>query len=102
MDEFGYCLIEAALSDEQVAAIRTRLHEQKAAEEALDVSYQGADGKQLVKFLVNKGRMFRDLLFTPSVRSIVDHVLGPAYLLSSFHAHFAPPGRILGCGAVRG
>ena len=42
--------------------------------------------------LVNKGRIFRKILFTPSVRAVVDYVLGADYLLSSFSANIAKPG----------
>ena len=35
MDDFGYCLLKGALSPDELAAIRTRLFEQKEAEERL-------------------------------------------------------------------
>ena len=48
MDDFGYCLLEGALSPEQLNAIRARLFEQKEAEEQLGVEYHGKDKKQLI------------------------------------------------------
>ena len=92
MDKYGYCMLANVLSSAEVAAIRERLMEQKAAESELGVAYHGADKKQIIKFLVNKGQVFRDILFHSGVRALVDHVLGAAYQLSSFHAHFAHPG----------
>ena len=35
------------------------------------------DKKQIVAFLINKGQGFRDLLFHPTLRALVGHVLGP-------------------------
>ena len=49
MDDFGYCLLEGALSPDQLIAIRARLCEQKEAEEQLGVAYHGEDKKQLIK-----------------------------------------------------
>ena len=49
IDDFGYCLLKGALSPDELAAIRTRLLEQKEAEEQLGVEYHGEDKKQLIK-----------------------------------------------------
>ena len=92
MDKFGYCVLTNVLSINEVDALRTRLFEQVEAEEQLDKTWVNPIGKQLVKFLVNKGQVFRDLLFQPNYRAVVDHVLGPEYLLSSINAHIAYPG----------
>ncbi len=54
MDDFGYCLLEGALSPDQLNAIRARLFEQKEAEEQLGVAYHGDDKKQLIKFLLRR------------------------------------------------
>ena len=70
MDDFGYCLIKGALSPDELAAIRSRLFEQKEAEEQLGVEYHGEDKKQLIKFLLNKGAVFRDLLMHPSLHAL--------------------------------
>ena len=93
MDEFGFCLLAEVLSPGELALIRERLHEQKAAEEALGVTYEGADKKQIVKFLLNKGRVFRDIVLRENVHEIARHVIGGKYQLSSYHAHFAQPGQ---------
>ncbi|MCS5569080.1 MAG: phytanoyl-CoA dioxygenase family protein [Pseudomonadales bacterium] len=92
MDDFGYCLLEGALCPDQLIAIRARLFEQKEAEEQLGVEYHGKDKKQLIKFLLNKGKVFRDLLLHPALHELLRHVLGTTYQLSSYHAHFAHPG----------
>ncbi len=92
MDAFGYCLLKDALSKNQLSAIRHRLLEQLAAEEQQGFSLKLPDGKQLVRFLINKGKVFLDPILYEGLHSIVKHVLGKSYLLSSYHAHFAHPG----------
>ena len=92
IDDFGYCLLGGALSPDEVAAIRARFFEQKEAEEQLGVAYHGDDKKQLIKFLLNKGKVFRDLLLHPPLHELLRHVLGTTYQLSSYHGHIAHPG----------
>lgn len=92
MDQFGYCIVEDVLSQNEVEAIRNRLSEQAAAEAQLGITHKMPDKKQLVMFLLNKGKVFRDILLNPRLHEVIQHVLGDEYLLSSFHAHFAHPG----------
>ncbi len=100
LDKHGYCFIENALSSDEVAALRTRLEEQAAAELQRGDAYQdaGPDGagvNQRLWFLVNKGKVFRDLLFHKRARELVGHVLEKEYVLSSFTANIARPGGIM-------
>ena len=44
--------------------------------------------------LINKGRVFQDMLLHSGVRNIVDHALGNDYLLSSHSANIAKPGGV--------
>jgi ectoine hydroxylase-related dioxygenase (phytanoyl-CoA dioxygenase family) len=118
IEDFGYCLIANALGPGEVKAALKRLKEQAAAEleqgaafedggqkqqwgaftddrgRLKQQAYTAASGgvNQRVWMLVNKGRIFRKILFTASVRAVVDHVLGEDYLLSSFSANIAKPG----------
>ena len=92
MDEYGYCLIRDALRPEQVDALRIRVFEQLEAEVQLGKNNVLPDRKQLVRFLLNKGQVFRDILFHERVRDMIGHVLGQEYLLSAYHAHVAHPG----------
>jgi len=120
IDHYGYCLIENALDPVVVNAALKRLKEQAAAELEQGAAFEdggprqqwGAftDGKgrprqqaytaaaggvnQRVWMLVNKGQVFRDILFTASVRAVVDHLLGDDYLLSSYSANIAKPGGV--------
>lgn len=92
LDEHGYCVVEGAISAAAAAALRERLTEQAAAEAQLGQTSVLPDKKQLVYFLLNKGQGFRDLLFHAAMRGLVEHLLGPRYLLSSYNGHLALPG----------
>ena len=92
LDEHGYCVVEGAIGAGAAAALRERLVEQAAAEAQLGETHQLPDKKQLIYFLLNKGQGFRDLLFHPAMRSLVEHVIGRHYLLSSYNGHLALPG----------
>ena len=92
MDEYGYCLLKDALSPEQVDALYSRVLEQLEAEVELGKNNVLPDKKQLVRFLLNKGQVFRDIVLHESVHDVIGHVLGEEYLLSAYHAHIAHPG----------
>jgi len=92
MDEYGYCLLKDALSREQVDALYARVLEQLEAEVQLGKNSVLPDKKQLVRFLLNKGQVFRDIVLQASVHDVIRHVLGEEYLLSAYHAHIAHPG----------
>ena len=120
IDEFGYCLLANAIPAEQLAAVRTRLEEQAAAELQAGLAFEDGGAKQQwgaftdeqghirqdafsakaggvnqrVWMLVNKGQIFLDMLAQPNMRTIVGHVLGKDYLLSSYGANIAKPGGI--------
>ena len=89
LDEYGYCLLKDALAAEEVEALRSRALEQLEAEVQLGINPVLADKKQLVRFLINKGQVFRDMVLHEGLRELVRHVLGQEYLLSAFHAHVA-------------
>jgi ectoine hydroxylase-related dioxygenase (phytanoyl-CoA dioxygenase family) len=92
MDEFGYCILEGALDADTARAARGRLLEQLAAEEEMGISYLTPDKKRFVRFLLNKGEVFRDIVLHPWLTEMVGHVLGERFLLSSYQGHIALPG----------
>lgn len=120
IDEFGFCLLENALGPSQVTELRTRLVEQAEAEKQRGLAYEDggkdqnwgafrdADGRirseaftaesgginQRLWMLVNKGKVFHQVLYNEGVREIVSHKLGEDYLLSSYTANIAKPGGI--------
>ena len=118
LDRHGYCLLAEALEPNQLAALRTRLEEQALAEREAGVGYfdgasdqnwgafRNADGSlredafgaanginQRVWMLVNKGQVFLDLLSHAMARELVGHLMGEHYLLASYTANIANPGR---------
>src|SRR5215469_11139838 len=95
LDSDGYCTIENVLSSEEVKALKARLIEQAEGERARGVSFHdggAARPNQRVWMLVNKGRVFRDLMLHPIVDALMGHLLGSDYLLSSLTANIAGPG----------
>ncbi|MDZ4850350.1 MAG: phytanoyl-CoA dioxygenase family protein [Pirellulaceae bacterium] len=93
--EFGYCVIENALSPSEVKALKDRLTDQAAGERERGRAYLDggkASMNQRVWMLVNKGKIFRDLMLHPLVDSMMGDLLGPKALLSSLTANIAGPG----------
>ena len=101
LDEYGIAIHRAALSPDEVAALKERLTEQAELERKYDVAlisnqsftgetwYGGADGEfpawQNVTLLVNKGRVFIDLVLNnPLIHEYCKHVFDSTpYQLSS-------------------
>lgn len=97
MDRHGFCIMADVLSAELVSELRTRIDQQAAAERALglqqlDDVQAHDDGNQWVYMLINKGRVFQELLKARLARELVEHVLGTDYLLSDFAAAITHPG----------
>ncbi|MCP5431797.1 MAG: phytanoyl-CoA dioxygenase family protein [Alphaproteobacteria bacterium] len=90
---FGYGILENALSAEELAVLRERTLEQAAGERAHRLgTFDGGGANQRLFFLVNKGRVFRDLVLHPLVDTFMSHLLGRDWLLSSLTANIAGPG----------
>lgn len=93
LDHYGIARITDALDPELLAAVRSRIEEQAAAERATGVSFHdGGGANQRVWNLVSKGEVFRNLLFHPIVTELAHHVLEGDYALSSHTANIAGPG----------
>lgn len=80
MDAFGYCLLKNALSQDELEAVRARLLEQLAAEEQQGYGLHLPDRKQLVRFLINKGKVFEGIVLHEGLHAVLNHVLGESYL----------------------
>lgn len=95
LDQQGYCIIPDVLTAEQVSGLRERLAQQAQGELARGVAFR--DGgptspNQRVWNLVNKGRVFRDLMLHPVIEQLMSHLLGEDFLLSSLTANIAGTG----------
>jgi ectoine hydroxylase-related dioxygenase (phytanoyl-CoA dioxygenase family) len=88
----GFCIVQDVLPPEQVAALRSRVIEQGQGEDATGEGFHDSKANQRIWMLVNKGRMFRDLVVHPFAESMMRHLLGREFLLSSLTANIARPG----------
>ena len=113
--EFGYCLVENALSYDQLSTLRTRLDDQSAGERAANVARYTAQDKygvfssQSLLTLINKGECFRELVELaertvakgPLLEQLIEEMLGREFLINSIAAAIAGPGgtpQMLHCG----
>ncbi|MCW0216499.1 MAG: phytanoyl-CoA dioxygenase family protein [Pseudonocardia sp.] len=102
LDRWGYCLVAEALSPEEVARVRARLVEQAAAEAAAGIGrfdsgshpskHEGEGVNQRVSTLMNKGEEFQEVATHAGIGSLLQHVLGERFLLTSFTANITTPG----------
>jgi len=91
--EHGYCLVEGALDEARLTAIKTRLAEQAEAEIADGTDYvYDAGSNQRVWNLLNKGEVFEELAQDPLVCRFMAHLLDSDFLLSNIDANIAGPG----------
>lgn len=93
----GFCVVENALSSEQLNSARTRFVQQAAAEAAMNASTgqnhaNNAQGNQWVGMLLNKGDIFFDLIDHPHTTELISSVLGADYTISAFDGHIQHPG----------
>lgn len=89
---WGYCIIQDALSASEVGSLRERMIQQAAGEDASGVGFHDSGNNQRIWMLVNKGRVFRELVEHPLAVEMMTDLLGPDFLLSSLTANIARPG----------
>ena len=68
LDAQGYCIIPNVLSRAEIMALKSRLTEQAEGERARGVAFHDggpARPNQRIWMLMNKGRVFRDLMLHP-------------------------------------
>jgi ectoine hydroxylase-related dioxygenase (phytanoyl-CoA dioxygenase family) len=99
MDGQGYCIVQDLIPAEQLAKLHHRIDSQSKAERNFGVANMDqvqseGDKNQWVYMLINKGETFQQLFDQPMVHEIVNHVLGPNFLLSDFSATIAQPGNL--------
>jgi ectoine hydroxylase-related dioxygenase (phytanoyl-CoA dioxygenase family) len=94
LDAQGYCIIPGVLTGAEIASLRSRVVEQAEGERASGVAFHdGGPGRpnQRLWMLMNKGRVFRDLMLHPIIETLMGHLLGSDFLVSSFTANIAHP-----------
>ncbi len=94
----GYCIIENALSEGQVATMVQRLEEQATAELGEGLTGFGTPEQpeesvtQWVTMLLNKGECFKDLTLNPPVYELAREFIGEHCILSDLSARITRPG----------
>ncbi len=92
LDEHGYVVLRKALTPEKADDLRNRSAECVASEKA-DGEHVYFDGQaQRVWNLVNKGRIFEEMIQLPQVLALHEHLLGDDCILSSFTVNLIGPG----------
>ena len=98
LSEYGLCFVHDVLSGSEIDTLRNALDGQAAAERALgELAPPGALGnKQSVSNMVNKGRVFLDLVERRETDELAGFLLGRNFLISSitggmFHAPTTEP-----------
>lgn len=95
LETWGYCVIERALEGEALEAVRARLMEQAAAERRLHNMKNPANTdpvNQWVGMLLNKGQPFFRLIEHELAMGLIEHLIGPDYLISCVDAQIQHPG----------
>ena len=109
----GYCIVADVLSPTEVKALRERLEAQAKAERDRQIAYEFAGHvheagtenfiemcgpeettprHQIVGVLINKGRVFRDLVQHPVPDRLASALLGANWVLSAYDGSIVRPG----------
>ena len=92
LDEQGYLALPELMSPDLLRALRDRVEELFAEEGAQSGSeFKQEPGARRLANLVNKGRIFEDVIVTPAVLECMAHVLGPQFKLSSVNVRSTNP-----------
>jgi len=109
----GYCIVADVLTQAEIAALRERLEAQAAAERRCGLAYEFGEVErvagtenftvraepasetprhQFVGVLINKGRVFRDIVLHPTADRLARALLGEDWVLSALDSSFVRPG----------
>jgi ectoine hydroxylase-related dioxygenase (phytanoyl-CoA dioxygenase family) len=92
LDDQGYLVIENLMGDALLAQVRRRVDELFEQEgERAGGEFKQEPGSRRLANLVDKGEVFERVIETPRVLECMQHVLGPAFKLSSLNVRSADP-----------
>ncbi|HTS63881.1 MAG TPA: phytanoyl-CoA dioxygenase family protein [Candidatus Acidoferrales bacterium] len=92
LEQMGWLALPGLMPPSQLSAARSRVDELFAEEGAAAGSeFKQEPGARRLANLVNKGRIFEEMILTPRVLDCVAQVLGPRFKLSSLNARSADP-----------
>lgn len=93
LERNGYAVLPDVLDATELAVLRDNV-DQVAAEERTAGSAWYSNGNQRIFNLLNRGRIFVDLIEHPTALGLAHAMLGPDTLLSSITANIAAPGNV--------
>lgn len=97
LDDNGYVVLERAMGDELLRALRTRILELFEEEgDRAGHEFRTEEHARRLANLVDKGDVFRRAIVFPPVLELVRHVVGADCKLSSLNARSADPGTDVG------
>jgi ectoine hydroxylase-related dioxygenase (phytanoyl-CoA dioxygenase family) len=92
LDEHGYLVLPGLMPPELLERVRARVEELFAEEgDRAGSEFKTEPGARRLANLVNKGRVFEELILTPAVLEAMAHVLGERFKLSSLNVRSADP-----------
>jgi ectoine hydroxylase-related dioxygenase (phytanoyl-CoA dioxygenase family) len=92
LDELGYLVLPGLMPAELLRRLRDRVDELFRQEGALAGSeFKQEPGARRLANLVNKGRVFEEVILRPEVLEAMAQVLGPKFKLSSLNVRSADP-----------
>ena len=92
LEELGWVALPGLMSPDLLHRIRTRIDELFEQEGAgAGGEFKQEPGARRLANLVNKGRVFEEVILNPRVLECAAHVLGPQFKLSSLNARSANP-----------
>src|SRR5262249_868914 len=92
LDEQGYLVVPRLMAPTLLDALRRRVDELLAEEgDRAGSEFKTEPGARRLANLVNKGKIFEQIMLVPEVLEAVASVLGPNFKLSSLNARSADP-----------
>jgi hypothetical protein len=92
LEEKGFLVFPRFMSPELLDALRCRVEELFSQEgDAAGAEFKLEPGARRLANLVNKGRIFEEIILTPAVLDSMAYVLSPRFKLSSLNARSANP-----------
>ena len=88
LDEYGYVVLERALTADQVGVLKERSIELAKKERELGAQLYLDNKSQRVWNLVNKGKVFADMIQHPSVLDFQEYLLGGKLHFKQFYSQF--------------
>lgn len=92
LDEQGYLVLPGLMGPHLLEQVRARVDELFAEEgDRAGWEFKQEPGARRLANLVNKGRVFEQVILRPEVLAPMTHVLGPGFKLSSLNVRSADP-----------